>query len=89
MSAEAQEETPTGLWYQLRVSVNGQIHLSKPGWVSQDEMEKLQDLIASMVKIGRNDGGQINFEIEGGGGWTFIPARSIDYMTILKVDPPA
>lgn len=83
----AQEE-PTEAWYQIRVSVNGEIHLSKPDRINQDDMEKLQNLLGSMAKVGRNESGQINFEIEGGGGWTFIPARNIDYMTILRVSPP-
>lgn len=84
----ADQEGAEKFWYQIKVDTDRGEHYSKPDSVTHEDFEKLQVLMRDVVDASGREGGYINFEIEPGGGWTFIPARNINYITVLAVSDP-
>ena len=83
----AQEE-PTKAWYQTRVVTEHEVHCSIIEEYTPRDLEELFQVLNAVAKVGPEDGMSFSFTTEDGGGKTFIPARWIRYITVLKVDSP-
>lgn len=73
---------------QLRVVTDSETHHSIVEKYTKDSLEELYRVLNAVVKASPKDGLSFSFTSEEGGGKTFIPARRIRYITVLKVDPP-
>lgn len=83
----AQEE-PTKAWYQLCVVANGVAHYSEIDECDEMDLEDLYGIARRVVSTTPGKGGEINFTTQDGGHKVFIPSHRIEYITVLKVDPP-
>lgn len=84
----ADQEGAEEVWVQTVVVANSVQHYSKPQLLGSEDTEKFQGLAEMVANIERNGSGHVAFEIEAGDGWTYIPTRNIDYITIMKVSAP-
>lgn len=83
----AQEE-PTKNWCQIRVITDSEVHYSIVEEYTPEDLEELYRVLSKTTRVGSEDGMSFSFSNEEGGGKTFIPARHIRYITVVKVDPP-